>query len=178
MSFFYIKALHIIFVVTWFSGMFYLCRLFIYQREANDKPIEERKILLGQFSIMTRRLLYGITWPSAILTLIFGSLLLFFYPAFPGWLWLKFFFVISLYFYHFSLQILYKQHLKGEFKYTSQQLRWWNELPTILLVAIVMLVVVREKMSVLYSLIGLFGLIVAIFSAINIYKHFRQKQKL
>ena len=65
----YIKALHIIFIVTWFSGMFYIVRLFIYNTEANEKPEPEKSILQKQFSIMIRRLWFGITWPSAVLTL-------------------------------------------------------------------------------------------------------------
>ena len=68
----YIKALHIIFIVTWFSGLFYMVRLFVYSAEANVKPEPGRTILLQQFGIMQKRLWYGITWPSAILTLIFG----------------------------------------------------------------------------------------------------------
>ena len=68
----YIKALHIVFVVTWFSGLFYIVRLFIYNTEAFEKAEPERGILLQQFAIMIKRLWLGITWPSAILTLIFG----------------------------------------------------------------------------------------------------------
>src|ERR1043165_9161997 len=79
MEFLYVKALHIIFVVTWFSGMFYLCRLFIYNREAQDRPEAERAVLQPQFNLMIRRLLFGITWPSAILTIIFGVWLLIMY---------------------------------------------------------------------------------------------------
>src|SRR4051812_23540048 len=100
----YVKALHIIFVVTWFSGLFYIVRLFIYNREAVDKPDPERGILQRQFSIMIRRLWLGITWPSAILTLIFGLWMLQLYGAIPPWLVWKLVFVGALYLYHFSLQ--------------------------------------------------------------------------
>lgn len=174
MNFFYIKALHIIFVVTWFSGMFYLCRLFIYQREAIDKTDTERLILLNQFAVMTSRLLYGITLPSAIITLGLGITLLFYYSDIPSWLWLKLAFVILLFIYHVSLHIIYKKHSKNQFLYTSQQLRLWNEVPTVILVSIVMLVVVREKMSIVYSLLGLIGLVVILFTAIRIYKRLRK----
>src|SRR5438270_6532349 len=75
--YFYIKAFHIIFVVTWFSGLFYIVRLFIYTTEANEKAEPERTVLIHQFQIMMRRLWYGITWPSAILTLVFGMITLF-----------------------------------------------------------------------------------------------------
>src|SRR5690606_34717573 len=72
MAFEYLKALHIIFVVTWFAGLFYIVRLFIYQVEALEKPEPERGILGKQLNLMARRLWWGITWPSAILTLVFG----------------------------------------------------------------------------------------------------------
>ena len=77
----YIKALHVIFVVTWFAGLFYMVRLFIYNREAFDKPDPERRILQQQFTIMIRRLWFGITWPSCILTLVFGTWLIILYKA-------------------------------------------------------------------------------------------------
>lgn len=173
MSFFYIKALHIIFVVTWFSGMFYLCRLFIYQREAIGKSEIEKNILLSQFEIMTKRLLYAITLPSAVITLVLGTSLLSYYPVIPGWLWIKISFVVLLFIYHLSLHVIYKKHSKRIFIYTSQQLRLWNEVPTVLLMSIVLLVVVREKMSLVYGLMGIVGLSSIIIITIKIYKVIR-----
>src|SRR6185295_6392612 len=73
----YFKALHIIFVVTWFAGLFYMPRLLVYNREAVDMPMDSKKILQGQFNMMMKKLWYGITWPSAVLTLIFGMIVLF-----------------------------------------------------------------------------------------------------
>ena len=103
MLYFYIKALHIIFVVTWFAGMFYMPRLFVYNTEAGDKTEIERNILRAQFKVMMKRLWFGITWPSAILTLILGSLvvhlgkwyLVLFQPE-GRWLLIKLIFVIFL----------------------------------------------------------------------------------
>src|SRR5450755_1112017 len=99
----YIKALHIIFIVTWFSGMFYIVRLFIYNTEANEKPEPEKTILQQQFGIMIRRLWMGITWPSAILTLIFGPWMWYQYMGnqfrLENWLSIKLCFVIGLYAY-------------------------------------------------------------------------------
>src|SRR5450755_4338244 len=135
--YFYIKSLHIIFIVTWFSGLFYVVRLFVYHTEAAAKSEPERTILLQQFRVMIRRLWLGITWPSAILTLIFGPWLLLLLGYMPTWLWIKLGFVLGLYGYHFSLQYIYKQQMKGIFRYSSQQLRIWNEVATIFLVAIV-----------------------------------------
>jgi putative membrane protein len=85
----YVKALHIIFIVTWFSGLFYIVRLFIYNTEAGEKDDPEKMILRKQFNLMIRRLWFGITWPSAVLTLIFGSIMLYLYGAVPAWLWMK-----------------------------------------------------------------------------------------
>lgn len=174
MDFLYIKALHIIFVVTWFSGMFYLCRLFIYNREADDKPEPEKSILQKQFSIMIKRLLFGITWPSAVLTLIFGLWLLIIYPSFPVWLHIKLAFVVLLFLYHFSLHYIYKQQALGHFKHTSTQLRLWNEVPTVFLISIVMLVVVKQNISLVYGLVGLFAFVLVLMSAIRIYKMVRE----
>jgi putative membrane protein len=73
----YLKALHIIFVVTWFAGLFYMPRLFIYATEAGDKDAVEKNVLRKQFLVMMSRLWYGITWPSAVLTLVLGTLVMF-----------------------------------------------------------------------------------------------------
>lgn len=181
MTNFYLKAIHIIFVITWFAGMFYIVRLFIYNTEANEKPEPERSILQKQFNIMIRRLWFGITWPSAILTLILGPWVmlnahwdkLLFEPA-GKWLLIKLIFVVFLYAYHFTLHIIYKQESKGIFKYSSQQLRIWNEVATIFLVAIVMLATVKQNMSLVWSLVGLIGLAIVLMSAIKIYKLLRK----
>lgn len=151
----YVKALHIIFVVTWFAGLFYMVRLFIYNREALDKPDPEKGILQKQFEIMIKRLWLGITWPSCILTIIFGTWMLILYGSFPLWLMIKVAFVAGLLLYHLSIQILYKQQKNGNFKYTSAQLRIWNEVATLFLVAIVMLVVLKNILSLVWGLIGL-----------------------
>lgn len=179
----YIKALHIIFVVTWFAGMFYMPRLFVYNTEAGEKEEAERNILRAQFKMMMKRLWFGITWPSAILTLIFGALTLhtggwqyiLFKPE-GRWLLIKLIFVILLYVYHFTLNSIYKQQVKDVYKYSSQQLRVWNEVATIFLVAIVMLAVVKQSMSFVWGLIGLVVFIVLLMSAIKIYKTVRTKK--
>jgi protoporphyrinogen IX oxidase len=172
----YVKALHIIFIVTWFAGMFYIVRLFIYNTEANEKSEPEKSILTKQFSIMLKRLWLGITWPSAILTLIFGTWMGFLYGSIPSWLWVKLGFVAGLYAYHFTLQKIYSDEIKGVFKYTSNQLRIWNEVATIFLIAIVMIVSVKNSMSWIYGLVGLLLFVVVLMSAIKIYKRIRTKK--
>ncbi|MDH7463692.1 CopD family protein [Chitinophagaceae bacterium 26-R-25] len=180
MGYAYLKAFHIIFVVTWFAGIFYMPRLFIYNTEAGDKSPEVRDVLRSQFNVMMKRLWYGITWPSAIITLILGSLVLHtggygpvLFSEGVRWLLIKLCFVIVLYVYHFTLHAIFKQEIKGVFKYTSQQLRMWNEVATVLLVAIVVLVVVKNSLSWVWAVIGMIGFIAILLAAINIYKKLR-----
>ncbi len=170
----YIKALHIIFIVTWFAGMFYIVRLFIYNTEANDKPEPERTILQQQFGIMSRRLWYGITWPSAVLTLIFGPWMWYLRGHMELWLHIKLTFVILLYVYFYTLHRIFKQQAAGEFRYSSTKLRIWNEVATIFLVAIVMLAVVKQGMSLVWGLGGLVLFVILLMSAIRIYKSLRK----
>ena len=179
----YLKALHITFVVTWFAGMFYMPRLFIYNTEAGNKEDAAKNALREQFAIMMKRLWLGITWPSAILTLIMGPLILFeggwnkiVFEEGGKWLLIKLIFVIFLYIYFFTLHIIYRQQLKGIFKYSSQQLRVWNEVSIIFLVAIVNLAVVKETISFVWAIAGLIGFIIVLMSAIKIYKAVREKK--
>ncbi len=169
----YIKAVHIIFVVTWFSGMFYLGRLLIYLREAQDRPEAERQVLQSQLSLMSRRLLYAITWPSAVLVLVSGLWLLTIYHTLPVWLWIKLALVLLLFLYHLSLHVLYGQASRGMYRYSSMQLRMWNEVPTVFLVAIVMLAVVKQSLSLAYGLAGLVVLVVLLLAGIRIYRRLR-----
>ncbi|MEJ7684249.1 MAG: CopD family protein [Segetibacter sp.] len=133
---------------------------------------------------MMKRLWYGITWPSAILTLVFGFTVMFksswnkvlFEPE-GRWLLVKLVFVAGLYVYHFTLHNIFKQELNGKFKYTSQQLRIWNELATVFLIAIVMLAVVKQSLSFIWGLIGLIVFIVLLMAAIKIYRFIRMKNK-
>jgi protoporphyrinogen IX oxidase len=175
MEFEYIKSIHIIFVVTWFAGLFYFPRLLVYAAEANVLEDEKAKlVLLTQYQLMKKRLLYGITWPSAIITLLMGVRLLMIYPM-SNWLWLKLCFVLGLYLYLISLHVIFKQQQKGIFNYKGQQLRAWNEVPTVLLFAIVFLVVMKNTVSFWWGLAGLAVLIVLLLSGIKIYKLLRKK---
>ena len=173
----YIKALHIIFVVTWFAGLFYIVRLFIYNTEAGERPEAERSILRAQFSLMIKRLWLGITWPSAILTAIFGPWMWYQYSRFgiPDWLGVKLVFVVGLFAYHWTLHRLYRQQMRGVFRYSSQKLRVWNEVATVFLIAIVMLATVKQSMSWALGLGGLIGLMAVLMAAIRIYKKMRSR---
>ena len=169
----YIKALHIIFIVTWFSGMFYIVRLFIYSTEAAEKTGDERQILVDQFRIMSRRLWLGITWPSAILTLVFGPWIWILMGSTPHWLAVKLIFVIMLYMYHISLHIIYREQQRGIFRFSSQRLRIWNEMATLFLFAIVFLASVKQAMSWIFGLAGILSLALVLMTAIRIYKKMR-----
>jgi protoporphyrinogen IX oxidase len=173
----YLKAFHLIFIVTWFAGLFYIVRLFIYNREAQDKRENERIILQQQFSIMIKRLWLGITWPSCVLTVILGTWLTFLLGTIPGWLAIKIIFVVGLVLYHLSLHLIYSQQMNGIFKFTSSQLRMWNEVATLFLVAIVLLVVVRADMSFKWFVVGILVFAIALTVATKLYKRAREPKK-
>ena len=182
MAYLYLKALHIVFIVTWFAGLFYMPRLFIYNTEAQTQPPEARAALQTQFNIMIRRLWYGITWPSAIITLVLGLVVLFkgnwddaLDKPYGRWLLIKLILVALLYVYHFSLHVLVRQEARGIYKYSSMQLRIWNEVATIFLIGIVMLATVKEGMSFVWGIVGMVLLILVLFAAIKIYKILREK---
>jgi putative membrane protein len=174
MAFLYIKALHIIFVVAWFAGLFYMPRLLIYYVEAAGKPEPEKSVLINQFSLMQRRLWYGITWPAAILTLLLGGSTWYLYRITPEWLQYKLFFVVLLYLYHYWCHIIFRQQQKGIIKYSSMQLRIFNEIATVFLVSIVFLVVLKNALSMVWGLVGLFVFIALLLLAIRIYKKVRE----
>jgi putative membrane protein len=171
----YIKALHIIFVVTWFAGLFYIVRLFIYHTEAESKDALEKNILQKQYKIMEKRLWYGITYPSAIITLILGSTLLYNYGSLhQTWLLLKLGFVILLIVYHLLCGQIYSQLQRDVVKFSSSQLRMWNEVATLLLFVIVFLVILKNEFNVLAGMAGLIALAIVLMLSIKIYKRFRQ----
>jgi putative membrane protein len=174
----YIKALHIIFVVTWFAGLFYIVRLFIYHTEAQQSGEPERSILQKQFKLMEKRLWYGIAWPSAILTFIFGFWLLYNYNWWEmPFMHLKLGFVAFLYVYHFLCHFLFMQLQNNILKYSSTQLRVWNEVATLFLVSIVFIIVLKNSTSWIKGLVGLLIFTIVLMLAIKFYKTLRNKNK-
>ena len=156
MTHLYLKAVHIIFVVTWFAGLFYMPRLFVYMTEAHEKSEVEKNILLRQFKMMSSRLWFGITWPSAIITLIMGTSMLINEPSWlqMGFMHIKLTLVTLLYAYHFSLHYIYRLLSKDVVRFTSQQLRFWNEVSTLFLISIVFIIVLKNAFSMLYGYWG------------------------
>ena len=174
----YILAIHIIFVVCWMAGLFYIVRLFIYHTEAQEKPEPDRKILSDQFEIMERRLWNVIAIPSMLLVLVAGITMVVMVPAWlhQSWLQIKLCFVLGLIVYHFICQNMIKQMRNGIFKWTSTQLRIWNEVATIFLFAIVFLAVLKNGISWIYGIIGLVIFTLIIMSAVKIYRYYRVKK--
>ena len=177
MNFLILKSLHIISVVTWFAGLFYMPRLFVYFAEAESKPEIEKNILQKQFKIMQRRLWYGITIPSAIAVLIFGSSLLqnFMPITDHPWLVLKLLFVAGLYGYFFFLHKIFKQQQNHIIAFSPMALRVINEISTIFLFAIVFLVILKNIMNMVYGIIALIGFILVLMVAIKVYKNLRER---
>ncbi len=171
----YIKSLHLIFVITWFAGLFYIPRLFIYHIEAMQKPEPDRTILSGQLKLMTKRLWYIITWPSAVLASFFAFWLLYLTPFWleQEWMLVKLGFVLLLYLYHWKCHIIYKQLQQDVVKWTSNQMRLWNEGSTLILFAVIFLVIVRDAVNWIYGVIGIFLLAGMLMLGIKIYKRLR-----
>jgi putative membrane protein len=174
---FYLKALHIIFVVTWFSGLFYIVRLFIYHTEASLRAEPEKTILQSQFKIMEKRLWYGIAVPSMIGTILFGTWMMaeIGYGWSDTWLVVKLGFVLALLAYHFCCGFILNQLQKNVIKYRSNQLRIWNEVASLFLVAIVFLAVFKNTVNFLYGISGLLLFALILMSAIKLYKKRREK---
>lgn len=164
----YIKALHIIFVVCWFAALFYLPRLLVYHREAQEQDELSRKVLQLQLQIMMRRLWRGIAAPAALLVLISGStLLLLRRDNLPEWLLVKILLLAILYAFHFFLQHLLQQlNQQTKHPYSSAAYRIINEVPTLLLFGIIFLAITKETHSWLWA-VGILALVLAIFFSIS-----------
>lgn len=178
MTYNYIKALHLIFVITWFAGLFYIPRLFIYQIEAQSKSKNEARILSKQLKMMTKRLWNIITWPSAILATIFAIWLLIINPAWlqQPWMHVKLAFVVLLIAYHLKNHQIYKQFQNDDIRWSSSKMRLWNEGATLILFAVVFLVILKSAVNWIYGLTGLVGLAVLLMIGIKSYKKYRQNK--
>ena len=136
----WIKALHIIAMVAWFAGLFYLPRLFVYHSESTDL------LSMIRFKLMERRLYYGITWPAAIVTTLLGGwLLLFNWPYYQqaGWFHAKLMLVMFLWMFHLFCGHYLSKFARDNNIKTTTFYRYFNEIPTILLIGIIILVVVK-----------------------------------
>ena len=178
----YLKSLHLIFVITWFAGLFYIVRLFVYQIEADQKPSPEKEILQKQYKIMTYRLWYIITWPSAFLASIFAFWMLLFTDLGQAWLkmpWMhvKLCFVFLLYLYHWKCHLIFKDLQNNKVKYSNTFMRLWNEGATIILFAVVFLVVLKNAVNWIYGVVGIFAFSVLIMLGFKFYKKIRERNQ-
>lgn len=173
----YIKALHLIFVITWFAGLFYIPRLFIYHIEAQDKPSPDKEVLSGQLKLMARRLWYIITWPSAILAILFAVWLLVLVPEWlqQPWMHVKLGFVLLLIMYHLRTHGMFLRFQRNDIAYSSKYMRVWNEGATLLLFAIVFLAILKSAFNWIYGIAGLLVLAGLLMLGIKVYRRYRNK---
>jgi len=173
----YIKSLHLIFVITWFAGLFYIPRLFVYQIEAFHKPSPEKEILGKQLKLMAKRLWFIITWPSAILATLFAVWLLILMPSWlqQSWMHVKLLFVILLFIYHFKTHMYFEQLQNDEVKVTSNFMRIWNEGATFILFAVVFLVILKSSINWIFGVLGIIVLGILLMLGFKLYKHIRSK---
>jgi putative membrane protein len=179
MAYYWFKAFHIIGVVVWFAGLFYLVRLFIYHVEAQAEPEPAQSILKGQYAIMEKRLYTIITTPGMVVTVAMAIALLWQMPAYlhNGWMHAKLGLVAVLLGYHFYCGRLMQQLAQDECRWSGQQLRALNEAPTLLLVTIVMLVVFKNNFPTTVTPWLIFGLIVVMAATIQLYARKRRLDK-
>jgi protoporphyrinogen IX oxidase len=167
-------------MVAWFAALFYMPRLLIYHVEAQIKNETERNILSSQFKIMQRRLWYGISWPAMILTLAMGTWLWFdnfTYFSTKPWFILKLCFVFGLMLYHLQTQMLFQKQQKNTFPWKSFHLRLWNEVATLLLFVIVLLIVPKPESGWVWGAIILIFFAVALYIGTVIYRKNRESKE-
>ena len=176
MLYLYAKAIHIIFVVCWMAGLFYMPRLFIYHTEAKAKSAVEYQILHKQFSIMENRLWWVITTPAMYITVLSALCMLYLNPGLlsMGWMHIKLMFVAALIAYHFISQRMMFRLRDEKLDWTSNKLRMWNEVSTLILFAIVFLVVLKSSLNWVFGVAGLLGLSILLMILIKLYKKYRR----
>lgn len=179
MIYLYLKALHIIFIVCYFAGLFYIVRLFVYYCEANQKTEIQRTILQDQYRIMSSRLWYIITVPAGILALIFGVLMFVYNPALLklDWIHMKLVFIVVLLVYHFKTQQFVNNIKNKCLTKTPIYFRFYNEGATLILFSVIFLVILKNAFNWIYGLIGLFSLALLLMIGIKLYKKVRERKK-
>jgi putative membrane protein len=179
MAYYWFKAFHLIGVVVWFAGLFYLVRLFVYHAEAAQEPEPAQTILKKQYELMEKRLYNIITTPGMIVTVAMAIGLISTEPEIlkSGWLHIKLAFVLLLIGYHHFCKRIMKQLAKDECKWTGQQFRALNEAPTVLLVVIVLLAVFKNNLPLDLTTWLIVALVIAMAVSIQLYAKKRKQNK-
>ena len=179
MAYYWFKAFHLIGVVVWFAGLFYLVRLFVYHAEADQKPEPARSILKKQYELMEKRLYSIIATPGMLVTVAMGIGLISTEPAIlkSTWLHIKLTFVVLLIGYHHFCKRIMKKLAAGECNWTGQQFRALNEAPTILLVLIVLLAVFKNSLPLDLTTWLVAGLVLTMVASIQLYAKKRRQDK-
>ena len=179
MAYYWFKAFHLIGIVVWFAGLFYLVRLFVYHAEAEQEPEPARSILKKQYELMEKRLYSIITTPGMLLTVAMAAGLIYTEPGIlkSGWLHIKLAFVVLLLGYHHYCKRIMKKLAKDECKWTGQQFRALNEAPTILLVVIVLLAVFKNNLPLDLTTWLVAALVILMAASIQLYAKKRRKDQ-
>jgi putative membrane protein len=179
MAYSWFKAFHIVGIVVWFAGLFYLVRLFIYHVEANQEPEPARTILKKQYQIMEKRLYHIITTPGMVVTVAMAIGLISTEPEVlkEGWLHIKLLLVALLLGYHYYCDRLMKQLAADKCSWNGQHLRAFNEAPTVMLVTIVLLAVFKDSLPTDITAWGILGLVIFMAVSIQLYAKKRRQDK-
>ncbi len=182
MAYYWFKAFHLIGIVVWFAGLFYLVRLFVYHAEAEQEPEPARSILKKQYELMEKRLYSIITTPGMLVTVAMAVGLISTEPEIlkSGWLHIKLGIVALLIGYHFYCRNIMNKLAKGECNLSGQQFRALNEAPTIMLVLIVLLAVFKNNLPLDLTTWLVVALVIAMAASIQLYakKRRRDQEKL
>jgi protoporphyrinogen IX oxidase len=178
MYYYYLKSLHLIFVITWFAGLFYIVRLFVYQIEAFHKPSPEKEIIGDQLKIMAKRLWLIITWPSMILATGFATWLMVLRPDYllDSWMQVKLVFVVLLIAYHIKCHFIFKDLQNDKIVYTSNFMRIFNEGATLILFSVVFLVILKNAFNWIYGTVGIVLFALLLMLGFRLYKRLREKK--
>jgi protoporphyrinogen IX oxidase len=171
MAYLWVKSLHLVGVISWFAGLFYLVRLFVYHAEAAGRPATERDVLQPQFTLMASRLLHIITTPAMLVTLAAGLAMLWLNPGLlrQPWMHIKLTLLLGLFAYHGWCAARVKGLRAGAVAGTPRGMRIMNEVPTLLLVLIVTYAVVKNGVGAGTALLLAVGLAVVLGVAIQLY---------
>ena len=178
-AYLWFKALHIIGVIVWFSGLFYLVRLFIYHEESRSMEDELKIAFNNQYTLMEKRLANIITTPGMILALSMAICMVIMQPSWLSekWLQIKISFVLGLVIYHYYCYKIMNSLQNGTSNISAKNLRLLNELPTLLLFIIVLLVIFKNNFPTSIATWSVVGLIVFMLASIQLYAKIRKKNE-